>query len=196
MSLQELNELLKAPDEVLVEIWREGSEPLAEAAVEVLFNKYYQKLVSFVRFREVPAMEMEDIVQEALTRALVEKLEQFKSRGPGSFRRWLYTIANRLVIDYHRKLARRLIISLDALLEQGRQFTASEPDAPKEVKMRELLEGAGVSPGDCDIMILRFVHGMEPQDIEATLGIPAEEVSRVTWRVKERVKSKFGEFKR
>jgi RNA polymerase sigma-70 factor (ECF subfamily) len=191
MMPHELRELLEASDEVLVVILREGSESQAEAAAQILFDKYYTKLFRFVYHRGIPIEDTEDIVQETLERGLFEKLAQFKPQGEGSFRRWLYTIAKHLVADYHKNLINRIFVSLDKLVEQGRRFPAPEHATVKEMEVRELLEGAGLGATECEVVVLTYTHNMKPRDIEAELGIPAEEVSRILYRAKQKLKRRL-----
>lgn len=127
MNADELFKLLKVPDEVLVEVLREEQD---EGAAEILYDRYHQKLYWFVYHKVSIGEDAEEIVQEALIKALVEKLDQFEERGPGSFRSWLYTITHNLIRDYRKKLVNQLFVSLDVLLVKGQRFTARRIHRP------------------------------------------------------------------
>lgn len=71
-----------------------------ENAAELLINRYYHLILRYCRWH-CPNMETaEDLTQETFIR-LFRRLEEYKGRG--TFKAYLYTIANRLCIDESRK---------------------------------------------------------------------------------------------
>lgn len=71
-----------------------------ENAATLLINRYYRLILRYCRWH-CPNMETaEDLTQETFIR-LFRRLDEYKGRG--TFKAYLYTIANRLCIDESRK---------------------------------------------------------------------------------------------
>lgn len=71
-------------------------------ATELLIKRYYASILRYCRWH-CPDMETaEDLTQETFIR-LFRHLEDYKAKG--TFKAWLYTIANRLCIDESRKVS-------------------------------------------------------------------------------------------
>lgn len=70
-------------------------------AAELLIKRYYSSILRYCRWH-CPDMETaEDLTQETFIR-LFRHLDSYKAQG--TFKAWLYTIANRLCIDESRKV--------------------------------------------------------------------------------------------
>lgn len=86
-----------AKDDELIRRAKAGDEN----AVTLLINRYYSLILRYCRWH-CPNMETaEDLTQETFIR-LFRHLEEYKGRG--TFKAYLYTIANRLCIDESRKI--------------------------------------------------------------------------------------------
>ena len=69
------------------------------ASFEELMRRFQAPVLQFLRHRG-PAAEAEDLLQETFVRAYT-RLGQY--RGPWRFSTWLFTIARRTSINYHRR---------------------------------------------------------------------------------------------
>ena len=64
-----------------------------------LYDRYFERILGYVRLRTRDASTCEDVTSTVFTTAL-EKLHRF--RGDGSFAGWLFQIARNAVHDVHR----------------------------------------------------------------------------------------------
>ena len=85
-------------DNVLINRVKAGDED----AAELLIRRYYPSILRYCRWH-CPNMETaEDLTQETFIR-LFRHLDEYKNRG--TFKAYLYTIANHLCIDESRKIS-------------------------------------------------------------------------------------------
>ena len=90
------NKNIAISDDELIQQAKAGDEN----AVTRLINRYYHLILRYCRWH-CPNMETaEDLTQETFIR-LFRRLNEYKGRG--TFKAYLYTIANRLCIDESRK---------------------------------------------------------------------------------------------
>ncbi len=80
-----------------------------QEAFTALFEKYRRRLAVLLHYKMSDelrvAMEVDDLLQETFLRAFRD-VRQFAYRSPGSFLRWLASIADHVVIDAARKQGR------------------------------------------------------------------------------------------
>ncbi|HEU4677574.1 MAG TPA: sigma-70 family RNA polymerase sigma factor [Candidatus Paceibacterota bacterium] len=87
----------------------------------------------------------------------------------------LYAIANNMAKDWYKK---KKAESLDAHIVAGREPAETGMDAEALATYREVLEAAeGLDERDKEVVLLRFVEGLEPRDIAECLGETANAVS-------------------
>src|ERR1700752_4710711 len=97
----------EAPDGQLVAATREGSD----GAFEVLFRRYRDRVVGYVRGMVSDHGRAEDIVQEAFMSAL----RSLRSSDQDiNFRPWIYEIAKNACIDHLRRAGRAQEVSIDS----------------------------------------------------------------------------------
>lgn len=106
-------------------------------------------------------------------------------------RSYLYTIANNAVIDWYRK---KKSDSLDQKAEGGFQVAderALSPDA--NAAYAEILRNMQkLAAGDAEVLVMRYVDGLEPRDIAEILGESANTVSVRINRATNRLKEQLG----
>lgn len=83
------------------------------ASFEELVRRFQVPLVHFLRCRNSPE-DAEDLAQETLLRAY-QRLERYCDQW--RFVTWLFTIARRLSMNYHRRPARTVAVSLEAMAD-------------------------------------------------------------------------------
>jgi RNA polymerase sigma-70 factor, ECF subfamily len=145
-----------------------GSRAGAEWAITVLFREFHPALLRYLRAQE-PA-EGEDLAAEAWLDA-ARGLHRFRG-DEQAFRRWIFTIARRRLIDFRRRRARSA-----RALEAWRDFAeprelddagavvlaASETDAA-------LARIASLPSDQAEVVLLRVVAGLDVADVAGILG--------------------------
>jgi RNA polymerase sigma-70 factor (ECF subfamily) len=133
-------------------------------------------------------LEPEDIVQEAFLRAF-ERFNDFKWRGRGSLRRWLFAIAEHLIRNQSRKgIAGRAVRPIEI---QG-----SEPSPSRAVRREERFDKLrdalmSLSPDHRRVIQLARIEGLKIKEIaermERTPGAVKQLLSRALDRLRHRV---------
>lgn len=105
---------------------------------------------------------------------------------------FLYRIAGNLVIDEIRRLKRRPETSLEDLQEAG--FDPASEDG--EVQLQGMVESGKIMEAlddldqqSRDVLVMRFVDGLPPQDIAGMLGVTANVVSVRLHRATKKLKT-------
>lgn len=98
-----------APDEELVTRAQRD-----RAAFAVLFERYWEPVFAYCRFRLPSWEDAEDVANEVFLAALAA-LPDYQPRGQG-FRSWLFGIAHNRVIGHQRRLRHRLSLPFVHLL--------------------------------------------------------------------------------
>lgn len=151
------------------------------------FDEYNDAIFRFCVVKTSNRELAEDLTQETFMRywqALRNGSEMSNTRS------FLYTVARNLVIDWYRK---HKSDSLDAKMEGGFQIgdvrtPSAETDATYQhvlATMRDLAEG------DAEVLVLRFVDGLEPREIAAIMEESANTISVRINRALTRLKEKL-----
>jgi len=137
------------------------------------FDTYSDAIFRFCLVKTSNKELAEDLTQETFMRfwqALRDKKPMSNERS------FLYTIANNLVIDWYRK---KKSASLDVLEEGGyeaRDVQAEDPE--RKAAIAEILSVvADMDEKDKEVLLLRFVEGLDPKDIALVLNESANAVS-------------------
>ncbi len=162
-------------------------ESSLKEAFLVSFDTYSDAIFRFCVVKTSNAELAQDLTQETFMKywqALQDGKEMTNTRS------FLYTIANHMVIDWYRK---KKSLSLDALHDQG--FEASdtkESSAEQSSEHREILAMIDdLEQKDREVLLLRFVEGLDPKDIAEMLGETANAVSVRINRALEKVQKKL-----
>lgn len=67
-----------------------------------LYDEHFQNIYNHIFYKTLDQNLTEDVVSETFFKAF-DKIDQFVYRSEGSFRSWLYTIANNLLKDSYKK---------------------------------------------------------------------------------------------
>jgi len=144
---------------------------------DAIFRHLYLRIGNRERAKE--------LMQDTFVRAM-----QYLQKGQkiDNIRAFLYKIANNVLIDDVRK---KKSLSLDELEDAG-----FEPEGEGEDDIHTLLEGTRVAAvlqrlrtEDRDLIVMRFVDGMKPQEIGELLGIAPNTISVRIHRVLKELKS-------
>lgn len=140
----------------------------AEWALADLYRDLHPRLLRFLQAQR--PHEAEDIASEVWL-AVAGGLGRFEG-DEAAFRRWLYTIARRRVIDARRREARRRTVTVtNDRLAHGGSAPDSESEALGAISTREALAWvASLPPDQAEVLLLRIVAGLTPAEVAALTG--------------------------
>jgi len=136
-------------------------------ALSQLFHRYAGPVAGYVRSRS-PA-EPDDLVSEVFTAALTS-LDRFTG-GESDFRGWLFTIAQRRVVDDLRRRSRR-VTTTGYEPEQDHRSVDSAEDAGVERLgaqwVRSVLDR--LAPDQREVLLLRVLGDLTVEQVARVLG--------------------------
>jgi RNA polymerase sigma factor (sigma-70 family) len=94
-------QLQSLPDKKLIRLYKAGNE----AALEVLINRYKDKIYSYIFFKVKDTYLAEDIFQDTFVK-VVDTLRSGRYREEDKFLPWVVRIGHNLCIDHFRKTKR------------------------------------------------------------------------------------------
>lgn len=153
------------------------------------YDTYADAIFRHCYFRLSNRERAKELMQETFCKAW-EHLQRGKDIE--HVQAFLYRIAGNLVIDEIRRIKRRPETSLDAMQEEGFDPPAEEGEEELRVKVDG---GAVLASLDAldeqarEVLVLRFVDGLPPQEIAAMLGVTANVVSVRLHRAVKKLKS-------
>lgn len=166
------------PDEILMQRFRESDD---ESAFDELISRYYRPALVVARGRLPSRADLaEDAVQEAFIRT-VRHRDRFDCRRP--FAAWFYAILRNVCVDFGRKETRREQQIRELTLEQERAADERQT-APDAMALLRAL-----SPGDREILVYRFIHGLSLQEIAEQLGISEEAAKKRAQRALKQLRA-------
>jgi RNA polymerase sigma-70 factor (ECF subfamily) len=140
----------------------------AEWAITALYREFHPRLLRYLR-AQAPA-HGDDLASEVWLDAGAA-LGRFEGDAT-AFRRWLFTIAHRRLIDHRRADARRR-----AFLTRLESSHDPRGDADPEVSVlaaseteAALLRIGRLSPEQAQVILLRVVAGLTVEDVAAIMG--------------------------
>lgn len=176
----------------LLERARQGDDDALSRA----FEQYRRRLAVLIHFKLPPRDRdaAEDVVQETCLRAF-RALDRFEYQSPGSFFRWLCTIADHVIVDrarYHARACR------DAVEEPFR--SASNPNGADPVDTRtpsrllaqqeavdRLLARLDALPEHYrNAILMAKVEGLTTAEMAERLGKSRDEVAQLVFRAVQR----------
>jgi RNA polymerase sigma-70 factor (ECF subfamily) len=145
----------------------------AEALIEEAYNTYADPIFRHCYFRLLDREKAKELMQETF----IKTFEYAKKGQPiDNIRALLYRIANNLVVDYVRKNKEA---SLDHLMEAGFDPTGADDNSVKarleEERIRETLHK--LDPNDRELIVMRYIDDLKPQEIADMMGLTANVVS-------------------
>jgi RNA polymerase sigma-70 factor, ECF subfamily len=139
------------------------------AALDQLYQRYFFSLVQYFRTsRRSSQPDSEDLAQRTFL-AVMKKIEQFQP-SLGSFRSWLYTIAQHEHVSFWRYLSIRGCVRWHAISEvDGRRDIIARSSVKQTLeKLPEHLR---------QIFVLHYIEGFTIQEIAAILKCPSGTVA-------------------
>ncbi len=136
-------------------------------ALSLLFRTYASVVAGYVRARS--SAEPDDLVSEIFAAALTS-LDRF-SGGEPQFRAWLFTIAQRRVVDDLRRRTRRVQTTEYDPARDGRSVSSAEQDSLDRLGarwVRSLLDR--LPPDQRDVLLLRVLGDLTVNQVAVLLG--------------------------
>lgn len=172
-----------APDEALMRAHAEG----APRALEVLFDRYFDRLLGLMRRDLAVTEEARDLVQQTFLQVHRARLDYDPAQR---FRPWLYTIALNLKREHLRARGRRPTVPLDgsrALELAAKLISPEQADVARAVR-----EAIASLPGDQRMVIeLHWLEELSFAEIAECLGITANAAKVRAHRGYERLRPKL-----
>jgi RNA polymerase sigma-70 factor (ECF subfamily) len=158
-------------------------------ALAALYRSLQPALLRYLLTRR--AGEADDIAAETWISA-ARGLRRFRG-GEDDFRRWIFTIARRRLLDLQRAEARRPQTTPAADPDAGPSSPAAETEALDSIAAREALERiAGLPHDEAEVVLLRVVAGLSAADVGAITGRSAGAVRVLQHRALRRLSSVSG----
>lgn len=134
-----------------------------------LYERYVDRIYSYVYYRTGNAAEAEDLTAKIFMRAM-RHIPSYDDRGL-PFSAWLYRIARNLVANWHRDRSRRQIIALDDIAHWRVGSESPELQAQLLEDRDFLLEAVRRLPSDRqELLILKFVDQLSNAEIGDIMG--------------------------
>lgn len=156
----------KEPDEQLMLLVSKGERK----AFELLYDRYFDKLVWFAQSFTNDLHKAEDAIQEVFIK-IIEAPEQYDRNK--KFSTWIYTLAGNACKNLLRNEQNR-----SRLLEENRPQSSSHTDDKqlsldhKFLQQRIRSAYAGLNEKEKQLFVLRFEHDLSLKEIAAVINIP------------------------
>ena len=166
-------------------------------ALEFLAHRHRKDLLAFVTSRLGPGLraglDPADIVQNTFLKAF-QGLDRFQRRGPDSFRRWLFAIAEHLIRNSSRKRSASSVSLQRLSLETAASGPSPSQALRREERFQRLQKAMeGLSPDHRRVIELAWIEGRKIQDIAERMQRSPGAVKQLLSRALEQLKSRFGD---
>lgn len=151
------------------------------------FSSYGDAIFRFCMIKVSNVEQAEDMTQEVFTRYW-QYLRDGKEMS--NTRSFLYTIANNMAKDWYKK---KKAVSLDDRLEVGQMPTDRAAGPEIVASYQEVLDTIeDMEQKDKEVLLLKYVEGLEPKDIAPILEETANTISVRLNRATARLQQKLG----
>ena len=161
------------------------------AEFNILYDKYFSPIFSFVYRRTDNEALAEDLTSQTFLKA-INNLPKYKFQGL-PFSAWLYRIASNEVSTFYRKKKKKMVFSIE---EQGVLLLLEDfdDDSDKENKLEFVVTQLNLLPlEEMEVLELKFFEDKTFKEIAYIVGISESAAKMRTYRTLEKIKSKFGE---
>lgn len=169
-----------APFEEILAAARTGHE----SALTVLYRRFQPPLLGYLRTQR--PNDADDLASETWI-AAARGLGRFRG-DEADFRRWLFTIARRRLLDLRREEGRRprMLPEAEARPSDTTPDAATEVLAAAETRLA-LSRIAALPPDEAEVVLLRVVAGLSAKDVAAITGRTAVGVRVLQHRALKRL---------
>jgi len=156
-----------------------------EQAYQSLFEVISPQLLSYFRVRGCDRGLGEDLTQEVMATVYLHRKHL---RDPQLFRAWLFRIARNQWLQHLRREQRR--VPTTELNEESDRACGRPRDPLLQPSFTEWL--AWLRPEERNLIVLRFVEGLEYHEIASTLDIAMGTVQWKIFQVKRKLADRLG----
>ena len=166
-----------------------------------VFEKYRRRVTVLVHFKLSPGerqfSDVEDVVQEVFLRAFRDR-DGFSYQAPGSFLRWLSTIADHVVVDRARYRHRERRAGEEVPFRSVSNPLGPEPADTKtpsrllaqQEAVERLLARLDLLPNDYrEAILMAKVEGLSTAEMAERLGKSREAVALLVYRAVKRFRA-------
>lgn len=148
------------------------------AAFKALYDAYLPRVFAYVAYRVGVRQDAEDLTATVFLK-VVQDLDRFEWRGPGSFAAWVFRIAHDVVADYHRRRARATgPLALEDLPQlQAHELLPLDQTLQKERFAHLYRLVACLAPRRQEVVTLKFFGRLRNKEIAAVLGLDERTVA-------------------
>ena len=185
---------MQLSDEGLIAAVRRGDD----AAFEVLYRRYQDRLTRFVRGRIGDHGRAEDVVQDVFLSAL-RRLRATDTQI--AFRAWIFEIAKNAAIDHYRRTSRTEEISIHAHetmrpADQRRLVGGANARPLNAVLRKERLQHLQGAFGELSeshhrVLVLREFEGLSYREIATKLDRTRPAVESTLFRARKRLQQEY-----
>ncbi len=152
------------------------------------YDRYAVPLYAYCRSMLREPADAADVVQDTFLVA-VSKLDGL--RDPGKLRPWLYAVARNECL--RRLRARNTTFALDEAADLPGEV-ADAASATEQSDLRDLVRDAidGLNPGERDVIELSLGHGLDGDDLAATLGVSRNHAHALLSRARSQFERSLG----
>lgn len=166
-------------DVVLVERYLSGDQ----AAFEMLYSKYYDKVLAIARGVLMDYDEAADAVQEIFT-LVYRHLNRFDRRS--RFSTWLFRVAvNRSIQEARRNKHKSRNVELTEAL------AAEAPDETNDIDPQVQAAMTALAPADRALLVLFYWEELSLQEIADSIGCNVNAAKTRLYRARERFRTQY-----
>ena len=155
----------KWPDDELVRAAQGGDV----AAFGQLYERYFEKVYSYLSFKVGNATEAEDLAEQVFLKAM-ESLRGYKWTGV-PFQAWLFRIAHNLLVDNLRRRSKRVSEPLDEALPDRRREADPEAHLAEKLTRQGLIHAVErLTDLQKQVIHLKFAGGLSNAEVAQIMG--------------------------
>jgi RNA polymerase sigma factor (sigma-70 family) len=154
------------------------------------YEQYLPKVFKYVSYRIPDTSQAEDLTSAVFEKALT-KFKSYSSEK-AAFSTWIFTIARNTLIDYFRKKSTERVVPMDESFDSPDDDKSPEQTAIDEEECRKLRACvAKLSPGEQEIISLKFGADMTNRQIAGMLSLSDSNVGVTLYRAVRKLRSDF-----
>lgn len=156
-----------------------------ESSFSDLFRLMSPRIFGYFRLHGCEREVAEDLTQEVM---LTVYTQSRSLRNRELFRPWLFRIARNSWLQHVRRSSRQVATS--DLESTSEHLFSTHEDPLQKVSMSQWMRWLGAE--DRELVLLRYVEGLEYHEIAAVLNLPLGTVQWKIFQIKKRLAQRFG----
>jgi RNA polymerase sigma factor (sigma-70 family) len=167
-----------------------------QKASNKLYDWYYKEVKVFIkgRYKKLSSDDVDDLSSDAISKSFINLNTYDASKS--SFRTWLYTIAEHLVIDYSRKLENRIDKIHYHYLEDAEEKIFDIPSNENNENTYLLQQTINYATSNLDkdttnMIKMKYVEGYSHNEIGDMYALTSSTVSNKINYAKNKLKNKI-----